>query len=164
MDEPTGKLKKQLGGSPEASQPENFVIFLDETHHNCQPILNALEQMSIKYERHGSHFRSGALDDEWLPTVGSRKWALLTSDKRIRYNQLERDKLIQYDIREFVFTSGNLNGRMMAEILIKAMDKMKRLFEHHEPPFIAYISQSGNVEIRYDKDGSVHGRKQKKNK
>jgi len=117
--------------------------------------------MSVSYERHGAHFRSGALDDEWLPYVGSRKWVLVTSDKKIRYNELEREKVIRYGIREFVFTSGNLNGKMMGEILTKAMEKMKKLCKHHDPPFIASISKGGNVEVRYDKDGSVHNRKRK---
>jgi len=86
-------------------------------------------------------------------------WALLTSDKNIRYNQLERKKIVQHGIREFVFATGNLSGAMRAEILIKAVPKMMRLFKSYPPPFIAYLSQSGNVEVRYDRDGSIHDRK-----
>lgn len=84
---------------------------------------------------------------------------MLTCDQRIRYNQLEREKIVQYKIREFVLTSGNMSGAMMGAALAHAAERMKRLVRTHEPPFIAYISQSGNVEIRYDKDGSVHDRK-----
>jgi PIN like domain len=113
----------------------------------------------VEYVRHGSRFSSGALDVEWLPTVGEKHWALLTSDKNIRYNQLEREKIIQYRIREFVFASGNLSGEMMGEILARALPKMERLFRDYPPPFIAYLSQSGNVEVRYDADGSIHGRR-----
>jgi hypothetical protein len=36
------------------------------------------------------------------------------------YNQLEREKIIEHGIREFVFTSGNLNGAQMGEILKKS--------------------------------------------
>jgi hypothetical protein len=134
-------------------------LFLDETLHNCQPIHFALDRAGVEYVRHGSRFSSGALDVEWLPTVGEKHWALLTSDKNIRYNQLEREKIIQYRIREFVFASGNLSGEMMGEILGRALPKMKRLFRDYPPPFIAYLSQSGNVEVRYDADGSIHGRR-----
>jgi len=109
--------------------------------------------------RHGSRFSSGALDVEWLPVVGEKRWALLTSDKNIRYNQLEREKIVQFGIRDFVFASGNLSGAMMAEILAVALPKMKRLFRTYPPPFIAYLSQSGNVEVRFDKSGSTHARK-----
>jgi hypothetical protein len=99
-------LKKQSDGNPEQSRLDPFVLFLDETLHNCQPIHSALEQAGVKFVRHGSRFSSGAHDVEWLPTVGENRWALLTSDKNIRYNQLEREKIIQYGIREFVFASG----------------------------------------------------------
>jgi PIN domain-containing protein len=134
-------------------------LFLDETLHNCQPIHAALERAEVEYVRHGSRFTSGALDVEWLPTVGEMRWALLTSDKNIRYNQLEREKIVQYGIREFVFASGNLSGALMGQILANALPKMKRLFRNYAPPFIAYLSQSGNVEVRYDKDGSIHERR-----
>lgn len=69
--------------------------------------------------------------------------------------------IVQYKIREFVFASGNLSGAMMGEALAKALPKMKRLFKENQQAFIAYVGQSGKVEVRYDKDGSVHERKKK---
>lgn len=94
-----------------------------------------------------------------MPVVGGKKWAVLTCDKRIRYNELERDKIIQHGIREFVFTSGNLSGAEMGEILKIAGREMERLFSEYPPPFIACVSRSGNVAIRYDKSGATHVRK-----
>ncbi len=120
--------------------------------------------MDVVYKRHGERFTAGVEDTEWLPEIGKEKWALLTSDKRIRYNQLERDKIVHYGIREFVFTSGNLSGVMMGEILKIAVPRMRKLFAEYPAPFIACISQSGNVEVRYDKDGSLHDREKKKSK
>jgi len=109
--------------------------------------------------RHGTRFSPGTLDVDWLPVVGEKRWALLTSDKSIRYNQLEKEKIIQYKIREFVFASGNLSGAMMGEALAKALPKMKRLFAEYGEVFIAYLSQAGAVEVRFDEEGSVHDRK-----
>jgi hypothetical protein len=132
-----------------------FVLFLDETSHNCTPIHAALESSNTDFVRHGSRFKPGALDEEWLPVVGGAGWAVLTCDKRIRYNQLEREKIIEYGIREFVFTSGNLSGKEMGEILTKALPKMKKLFEEYPAPFIATISKSGKVVVRFDRHGKV---------
>jgi hypothetical protein len=130
-------------------------LFLDETSHNCVPIHTSLDTLKIEYVRHGSLFESGADDEVWLPVVGQKRWAVLTCDKRIRYNQLEREKIMEHGIREFVFTSGNLNGETMGSILKIAASKMQRLFAQYPPPFIATISQSGSVTVRYDKDGAV---------
>ncbi len=149
----TSKLKKQSDGNPE--RPEPFVVFLDETSHNCAPIHAALTGTDTKFVKHGSIFRSGELDEVWLPVVGREGWAVLTCDKRIRYNQLEREKIIEHGIREFVFTSGNLGGVQMGEILKKAIPSMKKTFFEYPAPFIATISKAGLVTVRFDKDGKV---------
>jgi hypothetical protein len=156
----TKRLKRQSDGSPE-QPPDPFVLFLDETSHNCKPIHASLESLQVTYIRHGSKFASGADDEEWLPVVGQQGWAILTCDKRIRYNQLERDKIMQHGIREFVFTSGNLSGAMMGEILNKAVVQMEKLCAKYPAPFIATISQSGKVTVRWDKKGSVHAKSKK---
>jgi hypothetical protein len=117
--------------------------------------------LDIKCERHGTYFAPGVEDTAWLPKVGEKHWALLTCDQRLRYNQLEIAKIIEYRVRSFFYTSGNLSGPMMAEILGPAIPKMKRLFKKCTPPFIATISKSGNVILRYDSQGSVHDRKKK---
>src|SRR5260370_9641376 len=104
MAEQTPKAKKPSDGNQEQLEP--FVVFLDETSHNCAPIHRALESAEIEFVQHGSKFRSGEFDEVWLPVVGNAGWAVLTCDKRIRYNQLEREKIIEHRIREFVFTSG----------------------------------------------------------
>jgi PIN like domain len=140
MNEPTEKLKKQSDGSPGQSQPDPFVLFLDESIHNCKPIHASLESLSVKYVRHRSVFSSGVLDTEWLPVVGEKKWAVLTSDKRIRFNELERAKIIEHGIRQFVFTSGNLSGATMGQILTLAIPRILKLVATYPAPFIALIS------------------------
>jgi hypothetical protein len=49
--------------------------------------------------------------------VGLEGWVLLTTDKRIRYNFLEKRALEENAVREFVFTSGNMSGQDMAAAL-----------------------------------------------
>jgi hypothetical protein len=123
------------------------------------PIHEALGSLNVRFERHGAHFASGATDETWLPEVGKRGWAVLTCDKKIRYNELKRQQIVRHNICEFVFTSGNMSGLMMGEALKIAIPKMRRLFSSYPGPFIAYISKSGSVEVRFDKHGSVHDRK-----
>lgn len=93
--------------------------------------------------------------------AGKERWPVLTSDKRIRFNQLEREQVMVHGVRQFVFSSGNLSGAMMGEIIKIAMSRMRRVLAECEPPFIACITQSGIVEVRYDKNGQVHKRKRR---
>jgi len=145
------RSKKQSAGSRrrQPSLPEDFVLYLDENLHNCRPILDALTKHGVKHERHVQHFSAGAEDTTWLPFVGEKGWLLITKDKRIRYNELEKTAVLQHRVREFYFSSGNYSGAEMAEILISALPGMAKICRKHDPPFIASIAKSGSVHLRF---------------
>ena len=82
------------------------------------------------------------------PLVGEKGWLLLTKDKKIRYNELEKAAVVQYRVREFYFSSGNYSGAEMAEMLIAALPEMAKICRKHAPPFIASITKSGKVNLR----------------
>jgi len=50
----------------------------------------------------------------------------------------------------------------MAEILSRALTKMKRMAKRVDPPFIASLTERGDVLLRYDKGGSIHDQKKKR--
>lgn len=77
---------------------------------------------------------------------------MLTTDKRIRYNLLEKRALDQHAVREFVFASGNMSGKDMAAALELALPKMRRLSRNLKPPFVAAITRTGEVHLRWPKD------------
>lgn len=83
--------------------------------------------------------------------VGSKGWVLLTADKRIRYNFLEKRALQEYAVREFVFASGNMSGEDMGAALELAVAKMRRLARRLKPPFVAAITRIGEVHLRWPK-------------
>ena len=105
-------------------------------------------QHGVKHERHGQHFAPGTEDSVWLPFVGQRGWVVLTKDKRIRFNQLEKAAVRRYRVREFYFSSGNCTGMEMAEILVTALPEMVKTMQKHESLFIASVSKSGHVDVK----------------
>ena len=135
--------------SPSQSPLEEFVLYLDENLCNSGAILDTLTKLAIRFERHLAHFPRGTLDKTWLPLVGSSGWVLLTTDKRIRYNFLEKRALEENAVREFVFTSGNMSGQDMAAALELALPKMRRLCHKRKPPFVAAITRIGEVHLRW---------------
>jgi hypothetical protein len=84
--------------------------------------------------------------------VGSKGWVLLTCDKRIRYNLLEKRALTEHAVSEFVFTSGNMSGQDMAAALELALPEMRHLSSRLEPPFVAAITRTGEVHLRWPKE------------
>jgi hypothetical protein len=81
--------------------------------------------------------------------VGKNGWLLLTKDKRIRFNELEKSAVQRYHVREFYFASGNYSGAEMATMLVDALREMVRFVRRYDPPFIASISRSGKVSLRF---------------
>jgi hypothetical protein len=114
-------------------------------------ILATLSRLDVRFERHLDHFSRGEPDARWLPAVGANGWTLLTADKRIRYNILERRALQINSVYEFVFASGNLSGGDMAAALEAAIHKMRRLHRETKPPFVAAITKKGEVHLRWPK-------------
>jgi hypothetical protein len=110
--------------------------------------LDALVQQHIKYERHGQHFSPGTQDTAWLPVIGEKGWVLVTKDKRIRFNDLEREAVVAYRVWEFYFTSGNYSGTEMAMMLTTALPEILRLCQKKAPHFIASITKAGKVHLR----------------
>ena len=146
------KSKKPSAGNAHSlspSPPEDFVLYLDENLCNARAILETLSKLGVPFERHLAHFSPGAPDETWLPLVGANGWILLTSDKRIRYNLLEKHALKIHAVREFVFTSGNMSGQDMAEALTLALQKMRNLCRRTKPPFVASITRTGDVYMRW---------------
>jgi hypothetical protein len=108
-----------------------------------------LTKLGIRFERQLDRFPRGTPDETWLPLVGGNGWVLLTTDKRIRYNLLEKRALQQHAVREFVYTSGNMSGEEMADALETALPKMRRLYDKVDPPFVAAITRTGEVHLRW---------------
>ncbi len=104
---------------------------------------------NVRHERHGSYFAPGTEDTFKLPFVGERGWLLITKDKRIRFNELEKLAVKRHRVREFYFASGNHNGSEITAMLITALRDIARFCRRYDPPFIASISASGKVSLRF---------------
>ncbi len=157
MDEKSKKSRKRSGGK-QANQPQLSLfttLYLDENICNCRDILVMLDAAHVTYVRHlemypRDQYPDPVPDEVWLELVGKNGWTVITADKRNRYEPLEKAKIVQHKIREFTFTSGNLTGADMAQILKDNLRKIGRLCKRTPPPLIASIARSG-ITVRFPK-------------
>src|SRR5208282_4787744 len=120
MAEARKKSWKRSGGKGSTEkQPHNYrsVLYLDENLCECVQIQTVLRAAAFPFRRHLEFFPRGILDKDWLPFPGSRDWAVLTKDKAQRFTPLEKASITQHLLKIFAFSSGNLNGAEMAELL-----------------------------------------------
>lgn len=110
-------------------------------------IVGALRDAGLQAEAGDDHFETNAEDAVWLPEIGKRGWILLTKDKAIRTNQLERDALLKNNVAAFMLGRGNVPGAEMARIFISAMRSIQRVVRRYEVPVIASVAVSAKVTV-----------------
>jgi 5S rRNA maturation endonuclease (ribonuclease M5) len=94
---------------------------------------------------HDDRFPPGTVDEVWLAEAGRQNWFVLTKDRRIRYRQIERRALELAGVGAFVLTGKDLTGEEMAQAIVKALPKIRRLAKKTPRPFIATITTGGTV-------------------
>jgi predicted nuclease of predicted toxin-antitoxin system len=131
------------------SPPQPTIFFIDRClGGRC--IAEVLRSSGITVEIHDEHFDKGAQDVEWISEVGQRGWIVLTKDKRISKNHLERLAVASAGIKMFILASQGLSGSDMAEIFLKAIIAMQELVRKHPAPFMAKIYRDGSIRMWKD--------------
>jgi len=146
MAEASKKSGKRSGGKGSTEkQRHNYhsILYLDENLCDCVQILAVLTDAAFPFKRHSEFFPRGTLDEIWLPLPGRNGWPVLTKDKALRYTPLEKTKIVEHLLKIFAFSSGNLNGADMADLLKTNLRRMDRFARKQTPPFVASISKNG---------------------
>lgn len=115
----------------------------------------ALREAGANIELHKTHFAHDEIDPVWLRECGQKGWVVLTKDRNIRYNLVERTALLNAGVAAFVLTSGQMSGADMANAFVKALPKIARFLEKYTPPFIARVHKDGKVEMWITSTGEV---------
>lgn len=109
-------------------------------------VANALQRSGLRFRRHREFFSGETPDTELLKKVGKHRWILITADKKQRTRHLERQMIILHKVREFVITAPEVSD--VGELLLKAMRQMRNLCRRNNGPFVASVSQGGNVTVK----------------
>ncbi len=123
-----------------------ITIFIDRAISQ-KKVPEALRAAGAIVELHIDHFPPESPDAEWLRIVSQNGWIVLTKDNRIGRNLLEVFAIAQANARVFILTSGNLNLQDMANILVDSLEKIVRVTQGNQAPFIAKIYKNHQIKI-----------------
>jgi hypothetical protein len=79
-------------------------------------VVEALRAAKLDVHAHDDHFAQNTPDAEWLVEVGRRGWVVLTKDKNIRVNALERLALVRANVACIMLGRGDLTASAMAQV------------------------------------------------
>jgi len=126
----------------EAERLASLTFFLDY-QIGRYVIAEALRAAGAHVEVHLDHFKQATPDTEWIPEVGKREWVLITKDQNIRRNPLERAAYESAKLRGFIVTGKDMDGKELAELLVRCLHGMARRAAGKAGPLLFTISRGG---------------------
>lgn len=127
-------------------RPAPIVLFVDRAL-GAEDVPNALKGAGATIEIHQDHFVDTTDDREWIEDVTKRGWAILTKDKRIKRNRLERMTLEGAGAAAFILTAGDISGADMAAAFVRALPRIQKILDKFTRPIIATIGPGGGVTL-----------------
>jgi hypothetical protein len=87
----------------------------------------------------------GALDDEWMPVVGSMRLVVLTRDRKIRYRPVERLAWVEHGVRGFVLTGKRSQTTAASQAILDRHWPAINALVDHEPdgPWMRAVTERG---------------------
>lgn len=150
------KSKKLLDTKLPLRERLEFTVFFVDRTLGRDTVPTALRDAGFKIEVHADHFASDAPDVQWLELCGKNDWVVLSHDKGIKKNPLERDAIMRAGLAAFFLTRGDKTGAEDAQAIIKARKRIANLLGSQRRPFIARILPDGKVELWLDHKGKSH--------
>lgn len=126
--------------------PKPVVFFLDRSLGQ-HIVAGKLRAESVIVKPHDELLDQNAPDEEWIRLVGKKGWIAITKDNRIRHRTLEIESIKNHRARVIVLRMKNADGEEMANIILKAKDRILLLAKETPPPFVAGINRSGKITL-----------------
>jgi hypothetical protein len=98
------------------------VFFTDRDLGKQFPAILAAAGLHV--ERHADHFAPNCPDEEWLESVGQRKWVVVTHDSRIRYKPNELAAVVRHRVALLVVV-GHAPYPQLAQHFVATMPRIE---------------------------------------
>lgn len=105
------------------------------------------EQVHSLAEVFGEQVSQELEDDSWIAHAGSRGWAALTKDKKIRHRTAEREAVAAHQVPLFALSNGNMGFAEMAGAFLNGMGRIHEICDEVECGGIWVVHRDGRVEL-----------------
>jgi len=86
-------------------------------------------------------------DPVWIEECGRRGWAILSGDKGLEKNPINRAAVISAACKVFIFTDTNSKAEVWAAAVIMGRKKIARFVDKFDGPFFAHVGMESNDHI-----------------
>jgi predicted nuclease of predicted toxin-antitoxin system len=125
---------------------EPYVYFVDRSIGRTV-VVEALRAAGQTAHAHDDHFAVDTPDADWLVDVARRGWVILTKDKDIRRNELERLAIVNSRAACFMLGRGDVSAATMGTTFIAALPNIRRVLRRFHVPIAASVNLAGQLRV-----------------
>jgi predicted nuclease of predicted toxin-antitoxin system len=114
-------------------------LFLDFNLGN-KVVPSALDKAGISHNYHTQHFPGDKPDHEWIPIAAKNNWLIITKDKNIEFDPVNRQAVIESGARVFIMDHGSIRAIYWAAALIVSRKRIYEIVRVYDGPFFSTIS------------------------
>lgn len=131
------------------SQPSNtsITLLLDRTHQSKLTV-KLLRELDVSVETHRRHYLPDAADPDWIVDAAGRGWAIISGDKGIEYDGVNRQAVVASHARVFLLTDTESRGAEWAASLVMARKKILRIALENRGPFYCTVEKGSDHHVR----------------
>jgi 5S rRNA maturation endonuclease (ribonuclease M5) len=116
-------------------------------HIRAKITLKLLNALGCSVERHKTHFLPDDPDDVWIPQCAQKGWIIISGDKGIRRDGINRAAVLQSRAKVFILADTDGRGADWAASLAIAARKMLRLAEESYGPFYCDVDRAKDTHV-----------------
>ena len=107
-----------------------------------------LREAGIKVEPHRDHFSPEEEDHVWIPQCANHGWLIVTSDKGIETDPINRASVLESKARVFILQDGNNGPSHWAASIIVSRARIYDLVRVHEGPFFVDVFRETRLMVK----------------
>ena len=115
-------------------------LFLDATHQ-AKITAKLLRDAGVNVEVHKRYFLADAPDPEWIKDCTQRGWAIISGDKGIEYDGVNRQAVAMARAKVLILADTTSRCVDWAASLVIARHKILRIVEDNEGPFFCSVEK-----------------------
>jgi len=148
-----------LSTSSISKPPEPFTFFLDRTHGRkiFPGILRKVGFSLVALHEWG--FGPETQDDVWIAECGKQGWVVLSGDKGLEKNPVNRKAVIDAACKVFIFTDNSSKAEEWAAAVIMARKQIARMVDQNNGPFYVHIGKEAHSHLSSVRFVGTGGRK-----
>jgi hypothetical protein len=122
-------------------------LLLDRTHQS-KVTAKLLRDLDVSIEVHKRHYLPATPDPDWITDATEKGWAIISGDKGIELDGVNRQAVSKVGARVFLLTDTESRGAEWAASLVMARHKIQRIANGNRGPFYCTVGKGNDHHVK----------------